>query len=388
MQLKRWIFIAGFAFLTFIFSFIPTANAQTPALKGNYTLQIATQKMPYDKAILYIHNESDSSYDTTYLSKSNPLTTISSDKLAESEIIKLRIKDREGNQPMQELLFYLTPGKTLLSFDEQRHLFISHPNAFQKEFASFIKERQDYATLKSPLTVDSLEESYDTYLKSFIKTHQRSPISMLELQEFALRHHSESEVEDLFSHIHPRVQELPIGQNFIHWLLEHNETELDKPNLSFSTPKTKAFNFILPDTNGQPISLEQFKGKYVLIHFWASWSDSSLARIAQISNLYKKYNNDSLAVIGISLNEVKAKWLNAIDQYHMEWTQLSDLKGWDNAAVKGFGVNYLPQNILIDKQGFIIGRNLSPEQLNAKMESLFSGESTQTPIVSKSFAFN
>ena len=125
----------------------------------------------------------------------------------------------------------------------------------------------------------------------------------------------------------------------------------------------KATYFSQTDTAGIEISLSSFKGKYLLIDFWASWCAPCRAENPNLKNAYKKYKSKGFEVLGVSLDNDKSAWTKAILNDSLTWTNISDLKGWKNDIAKKYVVNAVPGNYLLNKDGKIIAINLRGEKL-------------------------
>lgn len=132
---------------------------------------------------------------------------------------------------------------------------------------------------------------------------------------------------------------------------------------------TLAMDFSQPDTTGKAISLSSFRGKYVLLDFWASWCRPCRLENPNVVENFKKFSNKNFTVLGVSLDREgqKEAWVNAIHEDKLTWTHVSDLQFWNNAAAQLYKVKGIPQNFLIDPQGKIIAKNLRGADLEAKL---------------------
>ncbi len=131
-------------------------------------------------------------------------------------------------------------------------------------------------------------------------------------------------------------------------------------------------DFSQTDTSGHKLNISSLRGKYVLIDFWASWCRPCRMENPNVVAAYNKYHQKNFTVLGVSLDQAKAAWLNAIHTDGLTWNHVSDLKGWSNEIATKFQITSIPQNILIDPKGIIIAKNLRGEALDKKLEEVFN----------------
>ncbi|MDR2271220.1 MAG: TlpA family protein disulfide reductase, partial [Sphingobacterium sp.] len=137
-----------------------------------------------------------------------------------------------------------------------------------------------------------------------------------------------------------------------------------------------ALDFVMNDSAGRPVKLSSFKGKYVLLDFWASWCGPCRDLHPDMVKAYQKFKGQNFEIIAVSLDSKREPWLKAIAQDGLPWIQLSDLKGMRNAAALQYGVTAIPQNFLIDPEGNIIANELKHQALEEKLAEVLGAKSS------------
>jgi thiol-disulfide isomerase/thioredoxin len=140
---------------------------------------------------------------------------------------------------------------------------------------------------------------------------------------------------------------------------------------SYPLMNQQAPEISLPDTSGKVISLSSFKGKYVLVDFWASWCGPCRAENPKLVPVFQKYKNKNFTILGVSLDLEKVSWMDAIHTDQLTWTHISDLKQWQSEVVNLYQFDGIPFNVLVDPSGKIIASKLSAAQLDIKLAEIF-----------------
>lgn len=209
--------------------------------------------------------------------------------------------------------------------------------------------------------VDNKFDSIQTHELNFIKTHPNSFLSatLLYVKQDKL---PLNELEKLFNSFPLEIQQGWFGNDIKEKITARNFVAIGRP----------APNFSSKDTSSNLINLSDFKGKYVLLEFWANWCVPCREQHPELVKLYEKYKDKGFTILQYSLDDSKAadKWKAAIIKDKLIWTQVSDLAGFASKVAKMYGVQPIPDNFFIDSDGKIIGRRMEMRELDAKLESL------------------
>lgn len=167
-------------------------------------------------------------------------------------------------------------------------------------------------------------------------------------------------IAPLYQLLGPKLKRSPAGLKFARQLEGTKNVEIGQ-----TVP-----DFTAPDTSGHSLTLNHFRGSYVLLDFWASWCVPCRKQNPALIKIYNKFGKKKLVIIGVSLDKKKAAWLNAIKADGLTWYQVSDLQYWDNQVAKLYGIQALPQSLLIGPNGKLIAKNLRGDALEAKLANL------------------
>jgi len=212
--------------------------------------------------------------------------------------------------------------------------------------------------------LESLKAARLPIIKKFIESNPNSYISLVALQDFGGSFPDLSVIEPIYNKLSASVKNTTLGK-------EYNKFLSDRKNM---TAGVRAPNFTQKDTAGNSVSLSSFKGKYLLLDFWASWCGPCRKANPELVQIFNDFKDKNFTILGISLDDAKGKnaWIKAIKDDRLAWPQLSDLKKWDNQAAKLYSIRAIPQSFLIDPNGMIIAKDLNHVGLRKKLEEILS----------------
>lgn len=266
------------------------------------------------------------------------------------------------NSPANEALKSL-----LINIEGQRMTLVST----SKQVDSLTTNKaSDSAITAASLQLSTVTKNFNNFITGYIDTVSQPVVAL-----FALGYTQGIDPAALNAVVPRLVNRFPGHQGVIGVVTQFNQmiAEQNKPQPAKTGMPgigSQAPDFTMNDTEGKPFKLSQLKGKYVLVDFWASWCAPCRGENPNIVAAYNQFKDKNFTILGVSLDDNKDKWLQAIKADKLDWKQVSDLKGWENATVSMYGYDGIPYNVLLDPQGKIVATSLRESALQSKLQEL------------------
>ncbi|MDO7854382.1 TlpA disulfide reductase family protein [Hymenobacter convexus] len=240
-------------------------------------------------------------------------------------------------------------------------------------YEAYIKEyrAQPEAMRKDPAYIKQLEAKLDPIeaeqkqiRTAYIKAHPDARYSLFVLQDAAGSVPEVTSYAALYQGLSANLRNSVRGKR-----IDEQIKRLQKVAIGAEAP-----DFTQNNPDNVPVKLSSLRGKYVLIDFWASWCGPCRQENPNVVKAYNAFKDKGFTILGVSLDKEGAReaWMRAIEKDGLAWTQVSDLKYWNNAVAQEYGVQSIPQNFLLDPQGKIVAANLRGEELQSTLSKLLN----------------
>jgi peroxiredoxin len=253
------------------------------------------------------------------------------------------------------------PTQTLfLQADEKFREIIKPAEGLSQAYSAAQQSQNVNEIMRIQQEFNRLQDSAKSYAKSFVFTNRNSIVAPY----FSLVYLPEAGKEDLLKSVYDTLTPA-VKKSYFGTKLEELISSMSKTSIGVMAP-----DFTQNDPAGQPVSLSSLRGQYVLVDFWASWCAPCRQENPNVVNAYNAYKDKGFTIIGVSLDQDKAAWEKAILDDKLTWTHVSDLKYFENAVAKTYGIRSIPASFLLDKEGRIIAKDLRGDALAIKLAEL------------------
>jgi peroxiredoxin len=248
-----------------------------------------------------------------------------------------------------------------------------------KEQMSSIDERQqalndryaEAAQAGDTATISQLRKEYQQTMDdqngmfyNFIEENKSSYLAPFIINRFLVHELDYQGLDSLLQKIDPEVRDSKDYEKLSKRVAVLGSVAVGKPMV----------DFVLNDPKGNPIAASSFRGKVLLIDFWASWCGPCRRENPNVVKLYNDFKDQGFEILGVSFDTDQNRWVGAIEADQLEWPHVSDLQGWKSAAGELYAINSIPATVLVNREGIIVAKNLRGAELRRKLEEIYAEE--------------
>ena len=243
-----------------------------------------------------------------------------------------------------------------------------------EELNDFAESLEGLDEAEQIIKVNELKAKVDSFLEGIKDMMANNSDNLLPaaFMEFIFNFLDKEDLGDLIDPSLPYMQH-PYAQGVLKKIDEQEAQEAEREAEADKIIGSMFLDLEEPDVNGNNHKLSEFvgKGNWVLIDFWASWCGPCRREMPNVVEAYKKYHSKGFDIVGLSFDNDKDAWVDAIEEMDMPWHHLSDVKGWESIAAQTYAIRAIPSSLLIDPEGKIAARNLRGEALGAKLAEVY-----------------